>query len=161
MIIDIIRLKNNIDKTIDIDIDYSFSKELLEQAELLELNNVLITGFIKKDALGELFISLTIKGVMVLPCAITLKPVNHPFEASIDGNIEQILSEMGENFNKGSNSLDILPIIWENVLMEIPLRVVSEDAKNISLKGDGWELITEEEDADIINPELAKLKDLL
>ena len=160
MIIDLLKLKNNIEKTIEIDMEYSFSEELLESTDLLELNNVLIEGYLKKDALDELTISLNIKGVMVLPCAITLKPVNYPFETSISGNIEEILEEMGEKFNKGVNSLDILPIIWENVLMEIPLKVVSEGSDKITLKGDGWELITEE-DADIINPELAKLKDLL
>ena len=29
--------------------------------------------------------------------------------------------------------------------MEIPMRVVSEEAKNYKIEGDGWKLVTEEE----------------
>lgn len=159
MIIDLLRLKNNIEKVIEIDMEHSFKEEFLSSTELLELNNVLIKGYIKKDALGEIVISLDIEGLMLLPCAITLKPVKHEFKTSIEGDLIEILEEMGENFDKGSNSLDILPIVWENVLMEIPFKVVSEEAKDISLKGNGWEF--KQTTADISNPELAKLKDLL
>lgn len=159
MVIDLLRLKNNIDDIIEIDSDIVFSNELLESSELLAMESCHVKGYLNKDALDEISISLNINGVMVLPCAITLKPVKYPFNTSIEGNLQEILDEMGENVKKVENSIDILPIIWENVLMEIPLRVVSEDAEPSNLKGDGWKLVTE--DADDINPELAKLKDLL
>ena len=57
-----------------------------------------------------------------------------------------------ENFEENStnfqNSIDILPIIWENILMEIPMRVVSEEANdsNITMEGEGWKFVTEEEE---------------
>ena len=41
------------------------------------------------------------------------------------------------------------------------MRVVSDEAKNLSLHGDGWELITDEKPKKVMNPELEKLKDLL
>ena len=54
------------------------------------------------------------------------------------------LEENNKNFR---NSIDILPIIWENILMEIPSRVVSDDIKDsdLNLKGDGWSFTTSEE----------------
>ena len=79
----------------------------------------------------------------------------------IEGSREELIDEQAENVKKDENILDILPIIWENILMEIPMRVVSpgaEDKLN-NLQGDGWKVITDEEKE--INPELAKLKDLL
>ena len=43
--------------------------------------------------------------------------------------------------------------------MEIPMRVISPNAKLDRLKGDGWQFITGE--VKNVNPELEKLKDLL
>ena len=84
---------------------------------------------------------------MVLACAITLKPVNYPFSIEISGEIEELMENFDEKERNFQNSIDILPIIWENILMEIPMRVVSEEAKNsdINLEGDGWKFVTEEE----------------
>ena len=64
-----------------------------------------------------------------------------------------------ENARNFTNTLDIFPIIWENILMEIPIRVVGDKNQNLQMEGDGWKLITEEEKK--LNPELQKLKDLL
>ena len=41
-------------------------------------------------------------------------------------------------------SLDIFEIVWENIVLEVPLRVVKEDASFIS-EGNGWSLIDEDE----------------
>ena len=159
MEIDITRLKSDIDEFIDVDLDYSFSKEELDGTDLLELNNVKINGIISKDSLNEYSIDVNVKGTMVLPCAITLEPVNYPFNIKISGNLEEMLEEINENSKKIENSIDIFPIIWENILMEIPMKVVSEKAKDIKLEGDGWRLITDEKREEI-NPEFAKLSQL-
>ena len=70
------------------------------------------------------------------------------------------MEEINENSQKIENSIDIFPIIWENILMEIPMKVVSEKAKNLKLEGDGWKLITDEKKEEI-NPEFEKLNQLL
>ena len=63
-------------------------------------------------------------------------------------NIEELYTEIDKNDKKYENSIDILPIIWENILMEIPMRVVSEEAKtkDMNISGDGWKFVTEEEE---------------
>ena len=156
---DIKRLLSNIDSEVLIDTKYSFSKEELKGTDIISLDDVEITGKITKDTLNNINISLNINGVMILPCSITLVPVSYPFDINVDGNVEEMLEEIGIFDKKIENSLDILPIIWENILMEIPSKVVSPDAHDIKLSGDGWKLITEDEKSE--NPELAKLKDLL
>ncbi len=142
---DLARLQNGIEKEILIQKTYSFTKEELKGTEILSLDNLKIEGIVKKDSLGELTLFLTLDGTMVLPCAITLKPVDYPFHIEIDGNIQELEEEMEEKMKKDENTLDIFPIIWENILMEIPMRVTSKDAEKISLKGDGWELLKEED----------------
>ena len=159
MEIDITKLKSNIENSIKIDLTYSFSKEQLEGTDLLKLDDVKINGIISKDSMNEYTIDVDVEGVMVLPCAITLEPVDYPFNVKISGNLEEMLEEINENSKKIENSIDIFPIIWENILMEIPMKVVSEKAKDIKLEGDGWRLVTEE-DRGNINPEFQKLSQL-
>ena len=82
---------------------------------------------------------------MVLPCSITLKPTNYSFEINIEGNLQEISEEMGKIYENKQKTIDILPIIWENILMEIPIKVVNSDISDAISKGDGWELITDED----------------
>ena len=156
----LLRLKNGLDKNIIIDMTYEFDKELLKQGNLLDLKDVIIQGYMTKDCLDNIILDVEVTGTMILPCAITLKPVNHPFEVKINGNIEELMEEIDENTKKIENTIDILPIIWENILMEIPMKVVSDDESLSTLKGDGWRVITEETQLEN-NSGLAKLKDLL
>lgn len=159
MNIDITRLKSGIDDYVKIDCTYSFSQEYLDMADLLKLDDVKIKGHITKDAIGGFEIDLDIKGIMTLPCAYTLKPVDVPFDIKLSGNLEQMLKEIDQNSEITTNSIDILPIIWENILLEIPTKVISEDASDFIREGEGWKLITDEQPKRI-NPEFEKLKDL-
>ena len=43
---------------------------------------------------------------------------------------------------QNKNSLDILPFLWENVVSEVPIRVVKEGAKASDVQGNGWELVS-------------------
>lgn len=161
MNIDFTKLKSHIVSEITFDQEVQIPDELLKQSDLLDLKQVHVTGRLYLDAMGEFALSMKIDGIMVLPCAITLKPVDVPFETSVDDSLENLCEEMDETLKNSENSIDILPIIWENILLEIPMRVISEGAEDLSLHGDGWELITEDKPKQEMNPELEKLKDLL
>ena len=132
----------------------TFSKEDLKNTELIDIKNVEVEGQISKNS-EDINIWLNIKGKMILPCSRTLKPTDYEFETQIDENID----ENEEKFKKNQKTIDILPIIWENILMEIPIRVINPSAEEIKTKGDGWELITDSEIKG--HNSLAKLKDLL
>ena len=143
---DITRLNNNIDKVINVNKTYSFKSDELKGTDLLKLDNVKIDGEIRKNSLGDIELDIDVKGVMILPCAITLKPVEYPFAININGNYDELIEDLEENSTNFKNTIDILPIIWENILMEIPMRVVSDEAKDINMSGDGWKFVTDEED---------------
>ena len=148
MYYDLTRLNNNIVKNIEICETYSFTLEELKGTDLLKLEDVKVEGEIFKNSLGNIELSLLVEGVMVMPCAITLKPVDYSFSIDINGEIEELMENFDEISTNFQNSIDILPIIWENILMEIPMRVVSEEAKNSNnkLEGNGWKFVTEEEE---------------
>jgi uncharacterized protein len=153
MELDLTRLNNGLDKNMTFSFEKSFEKNDFPK-EVIDMSNVMVEGNIFKDNIRGFVIKMNIEGVLVLPCAITLEPVSFPFNIFIDDEIHNLI-ENAENIN---NSLDIFPIVWENVLMEIPLRVVSENANSQTLNGDGWKLILEEEKK---NLKLSALKDLI
>ncbi len=156
---DLTRLLSNIDKEVVIDNTCSFNADELKNTGILKLDNVSVKGNITKDSLNNINIDINISGIMVLPCALTLEPVDYKFETNVSGNVEEMLEDLDIFSKKVQNTIDILPIIWENILMEIPSRVVSPNAKDMKTSGDGWKMIDDEEVSE--NPELAKLKDLL
>ncbi len=159
MDIDITRLRSGIVSNIDIDETYKFNEEELKTLEISSLDDLKIEGSISLDALKDVYLDLTITGTMVIPCAVTLKPVNYPFNINIEGTIEEIDGNLEKKCQKSQNILDIFPIIWENVLMEVPMRVLSEDAYNYKIAGDGWSFNNDDQTEG--NSELSKLKDLL
>lgn len=156
----LIRLNNNIDKSIPINETYSFTQDELKGTDLLKLDDVKINGDLFRNSLGNIELNVDVEGVMVIPCAITLKPVDYPFEITISGELDDLVQEFDENQINFQNSIDILPIIWENILMEIPMRVVSEEAKGqeVNMSGDGWSFTTGEEEK--VSP-LSELMDML
>lgn len=141
MNIDLTRIRNRIVSSIDLSFEAKFDEELLSTTDIIRLENVMVNGYIKRNSLDELEINLLVKGIMILPCAITLKEVKYEFETEINDTLDRILEE---NSKKLQNTIDILPIIWENILLEVPMRVVSTDAKYEKTEGEGWRLISEE-----------------
>ena len=159
MNLDITRLKSGIDSQVEIDMLYSFDKEMLKKTDIISLDNISVKGYITSNSIDDYDLDVNVDGIMVLPSSLTLEPTDYKFSIKIEGNIDELLKEINETLKKNQNTIDILPIIWENILMEIPIRVVGDKNQSLQMEGDGWKLITEEEKK--LNPELQKLKDLL
>ena len=91
---------------------------------------------------------------MILHCARTLKDVDYPFNIEIN----EVIDENNDNsLEIIQNSLEIFPIIWQYILVDVPLRVLHPDALEKSLEGDGWRLITEDDKKEVIDPRLSAL----
>ena len=152
MTIDLFNLVVN-NKTINIDSDIIIPNEYLDNSGIRRLNNIHFSGYIDKlvDDSYELF--GTLSGTMIIPDDITLEDFEYNFTSEIEENID----ETRINFQK---TIDITEDLWQNILVEIPLRAVNEKNKDLTLKGDGWRLISED-DVNSINNPLSSLKDLL
>ena len=163
MIIDLIKLKSGIIDQIDIDQDLEVEEKYLDNTEIIDMKKLHIIGYITKEDGDDYNLKVRVYGTMILPCSVSLKPTDYDFDFEIDDNIIELLEEIGKNVKKDEFTLDIFPIIWENILMEIPMRIVNSDIQDVKLKGDGWRVVTDDKkDSDeSVNPELAKLKDLL
>lgn len=156
---DLTRLKQKIENEIEINHIYEIKEELLSGTDLMKPFPISLKGKITRDVLEGFLLDVEVTGTMTLPCSITLKPVSVPLHVHIIGNLDELMEEINENHKKIENSIDILPIIWENILMEIPMKVTSPNAYSEMKEGDGWKFVTDKMDTK--NPALEKLKDLL
>ncbi|WP_028398903.1 YceD family protein [Ectobacillus panaciterrae] len=129
-------------------------------SEIRNVSPVRVTGRADLGA-SKFTFHLHIQGTMVLPCSRTLVDVPLPFdiettevflaseeEYEADANIHYLQGEV----------LDLLPVIKENILLEIPMQIFSETASDgAPAKGQGWQVITEEGKAEKVDPRLAGL----
>ena len=108
----------------------------ISNTEIIRLNYVHFEGMSTIDYVDNLILEGKLIGEMILPCSLTLEEVEFPFEIEIEenlGNFEEIIKN-----NK--NSLEILPILCENIVLEIPMKVVKKGIDISHMSGDGWEL---------------------
>lgn len=121
----------------------TLDESLYQNTDIRKLLPLLVDIKVKRVADFSYKMLLHIKGTMILPCSVTLKDVTYPFE--INTEIKVSNDEEDEEYVKiNQNSIDIIPIIWQNIVLEIPLRVVSEDVSDTPTSGDGWRLIRDE-----------------
>ena len=157
MNIDIVRLKNGIVDYIEVSEELNISQELLSSSSIISMDKITVEGEIYRDD-DDYELYLELKGTMVLPCSISLKPVKHEFDIKINQNYYESLEEIQKNVKKSNNTIDILPILWENILVEIPIRITDPES-DIVTSGDGWRLVSEDEVK--TNLALEKLEDIL
>ena len=74
---------------------------------------------------------------MILKDSISLEDVIYHFS----NNLEEEVTEKVKNVE---NTLDILSVLWENIVLEVPIRF-SEVKDYSNYQGDGWHLVSEEE----------------
>ena len=123
-------------KRIDINEDINFNNIDYQKMNITKINDMHATGYAKVNYEDNIELELDVNGSLVMPCAITSEDVIVPINVHIS---EEIL----ENTLNNDFFLDLLDILWENIVLEIPIRVVKEGAKLESQKGVGWEIISE------------------
>ncbi len=144
MNIDLIKLiTNNID-AINVNIQVSFDNEQLKRANIRELKDTFFNGKIRKLYDDEYEIDGLISGVMVLADDITLEDVYYNFNISVLENFNELDDKNDENLKIINNKLDISEFLWQNIVLEIPSKIVNDKNRDITLEGNGWRFITEE-----------------
>ena len=122
-----------IDETID------YTKEYLENTDIISLNNVKVQGSIYVDYEKNNVIELNVCGKMILTDAITTDPV--PYDFTI---------EIAENLENSLKTLDLIEFLWHYIVLEIPIRYSTSDAQE--LKDKYANVYLEEEVREVNNP---------
>ena len=155
MIIDLQELISNKD-ILELDEKVNIEENLLINTDIKRLDFVRVKGLIKKISNNIYNLNLTISGNMILQCAISLEDVPYDFKSEVELNLDITKNEY--NIKNINNTLDIFPILWENIVLEIPTRIVKEGV-NSEIKGDGWCLTDEYKEQKIQLSQLSKLLD--
>ncbi len=108
-------------------------KEYYEKMGVKSMDKVHVTGTASINYERNIELNLTVTGKFIIPCQISFEDVDVPFNTSF-------MEEIDENTVNDEFYLDLLDILWENIVLEIPMRVVKEGVKIENLQGEGWEL---------------------
>ena len=149
--------------------EFSFEETLTFDSDIIKSTRYLL-GLKEVSIEGEgtyhrdtetLTLDFIIKGTMVVPCALSLEPVDYSFETTADVKYtfnptlqnEEILVVKGME-------IDIIPFVWELISLEIPLKVVKPGA-HIKTQGNNWEIKSQDDDSSKkdLDPRLAKLNE--
>lgn len=115
-----------------------------ENSSVKKLDNIKVEGKLYYDPEDNLYADVVISGNMVLVDDISLEEVLYPF--SIEYN-----DILDENLKNNQNTLDLFEFLWENIVLEVPLKFTK--VTNLSeFHGDGWKLVSEEENSLEHNP---------
>lgn len=143
MDIDLSLLHRQTVQEICIDGTYTIPGEYCQDSSVVKIENISVTGRVYMNAPTDDpnkltdYIEAKITGNIVLEDSISLEELDYPISIEYDDILE-------ENCKKDKNTLDIFQFLWENIVLEIPLRFTKvEDLSKFH--GDGWRLISEDE----------------
>jgi len=137
MVINLEEIFVNIKDAIIIDEDIVFDKNKYHLPEIKDLKSVHLNGKIELDENEEIVLTGILSGTMTILDSISLEEIDYNFKAELEENLEEIIE-------KDKNSIDIIEILWQNIVLEVPLRY-TEVTDYSKYSGDGWRLISEEE----------------
>ena len=156
MKIDLNRLKINDKFTYNE--DFEIDTNIYNNDKIKGLNNLHLEGYIYYNSAEILEIKLNISGIMLLNDSVTLEVIENPFSIEIDEEYSLNDQYFKEYYEKEQNILDIIAILWENIVLEVPISLTH--ANDLKLNGNGWSMgVIEKEDN--IDPRLAELAKLL
>ena len=135
---------------IDIDAKFDFDETYLASTGIKKLNGVMAQGFVYQTDLNEYKTNINVSGEMILLDTVTLDEIPYKFEFVLDDIVdERCINEQ--------NVLDIMELLWENIVLEVPIRYTKSDAEN--LKGNNWEVLSNSKEEETIDPRMQKLYD--
>lgn len=115
--------------------EINYNDDYLKGSLIEKLSNVKYEGYITRNDYDEYFINVHVYGKMIILDSVSLEPIEYPYDFIIDEDIT-------ENAKNNQNSLDIMELLWQNIVLEVPIRYTLCDAEK--LKGENWKVINDE-----------------
>ncbi|MGN0966469.1 MAG: YceD family protein [Candidatus Coprovivens sp.] len=153
MYIDLAKVDEN---GIVIDDTVSFGEEYIKNTPIVRCDDIVVKGRAYYSVTNEIVFDCKVDGNIVLQDAMDLEEVNYP----INLEISEILSENDDEKDQNQiKTLDIMDILWQNIVLEVPISFRKDPDKKYEMSGEGWELVDEESKK--LDPRLAPLLELL
>ena len=141
-----------------IDTIISFDEEYLRVSEIKKLDNVHVSGRIYYSLTKEVIFAGNVNGNMTLVDGYSGDLIDYPFNIDLDEILADFSNEDEKMGKKPQNSLDLKEVLWENIVLEVPI-VVSKDNEVKTKKGEFWEVRDENSKKD--DPRLECFRTLL
>ena len=123
---------------------FNIPNTYFSNTKVRKLDNIKVEGKIYYNVEEKLYAEIEASGTMIILDDVSLDEVEYPFSFQYDDYIE-------ENLINDENRLDLFEFLWENIVLEVPLKFTK--VTNLSeFHGDGWKLISEEESTWKNNP---------
>lgn len=145
-------------------IDETIQVDEIKQSDptIREVSPIHVTG---RADIGSTRVTfhLKIEGHLILPCSRTLVDVNYPIHVETTETFLLQVSEFEaeeETHQLIGDTIDLMPVIKELLLLEVPMQVFSEDDQREGAapqSGKDWEVVREDEQSNKIDPRLAGL----
>lgn len=158
MVIKVIINLNDLNIKDEIIIDEKVIKNADLDKRVYDLKDAFVKGRLYNDVTGDIILDCKFIGIMDIEDSISLEIVPYNFEIEINENLDDIKENYENCYEYSKNTLDLIKVLWQNIVLEVPISYTKVIDAN--LKGNGWELKTQEESVDI-DPRLKKLEDLL
>lgn len=123
-------------------LELDFSNEAENVEDIQNIGIALVEGTISRVDDDIFRCVYHLKVDLVLSCSLTLEPVNY----SMNFEQEDLIGYANENYDDvveiSGNTVDLKAIVWDNIIVNIPIRIVRDDAyeilasRNISLDED-------------------------
>ena len=141
-----------------IDSTISFGEEYLQVSEIKKLDDIKVSGRIYYSLTKEVIFAGNVKGNMTLVDGYSGDLIDYPFNIDLDEILADFSEEDEKKGKKPQNSLDLKEVLWENIVLEVPI-VVSKDNEVKTKKGEFWEVRDENSKKD--DPRLECFRTLL
>lgn len=128
-----------------IDVKLDFKDRLVDQTILYDIDPVQVTGTVSFLTQRNILFKLEVSTRVILPCALTLKPVPYDLSFTIE---EDVSDDLESEYRIVNDKVDLAEIVWGALICEIPLKVYADDAD-----------LTEFEEEPKVNEVFAQLKD--
>ncbi len=125
-------------------------ENIYKNAPILGVDKVDLSFKIERDLEQNDYLTLVADGKLILEDARSLKPIKYPFHIDIDELIDSSNDEISDFLKNNQNILDIMGVLWENIVLEIPISYTEAEELDLPVLEDAG-------DKEDIDPRLAPL----
>lgn len=111
--------------------EFDFSEDAKNVNGVITIGKTIVSGTARCIGMEKYKFDLHIEVMLELEDAWTLEPV--PYKISLDvTEIFDRLESSEEVRVIEKNTVDLYDVVWENILLEIPMRITKEEAKEVN-----------------------------
>ena len=123
----------------NVEFDYDFSSFLKSSRSDLDTDIIDVKFAHAKISIVKLEMdtykfNYTVDTELILLCALTLEPVNYPMHLEFNEiytDDDNLINSSDDYYPYENNTIDTVDAVWSNIVINIPIRVVREDAYEI------------------------------